>query len=144
MMNYGEPAAISEYRNIKTRSDVESATPHRLIQLMMERILAKISMARAYMEKSDVNNKGRLIGDAIDIISGLQASLNHKADKTLSGNFNSLYDYMARRLLEANLKNDPGILTEVASLMSELKEAWDAIAGEVEPVKTETSPRRNS
>ena len=144
MMSYGESAAINEYRNIKTRHDVESASPHRLIQLLMERILAKISMARGHMEMNDVSNKGRLIGDAINIIGGLQASLNHKADKTLSGNFNTLYDYMTRRLLEANLKNDPDILTEVASLMSELKEAWDAIGGEVETTKSTVSSGGNS
>ena len=131
-MTYGDSAAIGEYQNIKTRYDVESATPHRLIQLMMERIIAKISMARGYMEREDISTKGKLIGDAIDIISGLQTSLNHKADKTLAGNFDALYDYMKRRLLEANLRNDAKILLEVAGLMAELKEAWDAIADEVE------------
>jgi len=131
-MNHGDSAAIGEYQNIKTKHDVESATPHRLIQLMMERIIAKISMARGHMEREDVSTKGKLIGDAIDIISGLQTSLNHKADETLAGNFDALYDYMKRRLLEANLRNDAKILMEVAGLMAELKEAWDAIADEVE------------
>ena len=84
------------------------------------------------MEREDVSTKGKLIGDAIDIISGLQTSLNHKADETLAGNFDALYDYMKRRLLEANLHNDAKILMEVAGLMAELKEAWDAIADEVE------------
>ena len=37
---------------------------------------------------------------------------------------------MARRLLEANLKDDPDILNEVSGLMRELKEAWDVIADE--------------
>ena len=36
-----------------------------------------------------------------------------------------------RRLLEANLNNDEGILEEVAGLLRELKEAWDAIADQV-------------
>lgn len=138
-MNYGESSAIGEYQQIKTRSDVESATPHRLIQLMMERVLAKISMAGGHMQQNDVSNKGRLIGDAIELISGLQESLNYKANKNLSGNFDALYDYMTRRLLVANLRNDEGILLEVASLMGELKEAWDAIAGEVASAAREIS-----
>lgn len=136
-MNYGDSAAVGEYQHIKTSYDVESATPHRLIQLMMERIIAKISMARGYMEREDVSTKGKLIGDAIDIISGLQTSLNHKADKTLAGNFDALYDYMKRRLLEANLRNDEKILLEVAGLMAELKEAWDAIADQVATTSSE-------
>ncbi|MCP4302380.1 MAG: flagellar export chaperone FliS, partial [Gammaproteobacteria bacterium] len=65
------------------------------------------------------------------IINGLQASLNHKADQRMSENFDALYAYMMRRLLEANLQNDGGILDEVAGLLRELKEAWDAIADDV-------------
>ena len=36
------------------------------------------------------------------------------------------YDRMMRRLLEANVSNDPEIVDEVAGLMREIKEAWDA------------------
>ncbi len=49
----------------------------------------------------------------------------------MSENFDALYAYMMRRLLEANLKNDDSILDEVSGLLRELKEAWDAIADEV-------------
>lgn len=128
-MTYGmRTDAAKEYRQLAIRHEIESASPHRLIQLMMERVLAKIAIARGHMEREATNKKGRHISDAISIISGLQASLNHKADEKLSGNFDELYHYMTRRLLEANLKDDPDILKEVSGLMRELKGAWDAIA----------------
>ena len=124
-------AAASQYRQIDMQSSIEAATPHRLIQLLMERALAKIGVAKGHMERGEVGEKGRNIGDAIDIINGLQASLNHKADARLSENFDALYAYMMRRLLEANLRDDGAMLDEVAGLMTELKEAWDAIAESV-------------
>ncbi len=127
---------LSEYRRMDARGKVESASPHRLIQLLMERALMKIGAARVHMERGAVADKGRDIGDAISVVGGLRASLNHKADARLAGNFDALYDYMERRLLQANLKNEPGLLDEVAGLMRELKEAWDAIedvAGESAP-----------
>lgn len=123
-------AAMQQYRQVNLRHDVESASPHRLVQLMMERVLAKIAIARGHLERGAVAEKGRHIGDAIGIINGLQVSLNHKADSKLAGNFDALYDYMARRLLEANLRNEDAPLREVAALMREVKEAWDAIADE--------------
>jgi len=123
-------AAMQQYRQVNLRHDVESASPHRLVQLMMERVLAKIAIARGHLERGAVAEKGRHIGDAIGIINGLQVSLNHKADSKLAGNFDALYDYMTRRLLEANLRNDDAPLREVAGLMREVKEAWDAIADE--------------
>lgn len=121
-------AAVQQYRQIDTQSNIEAATPHRLIQLLMERALAKIGVAKGHLVRGEIGEKGRNIGDAIDIINGLQASLNHKADARLSENFDALYAYMMRRLLEANLRDDSSMLDEVASLMTELKEAWDAIA----------------
>lgn len=124
-------AAAKHYQSIDTRSNIENATPHRLIQLMMERTLANIGVARRHMERGEVHAKGSKISDAIDIINGLQASLNHKADTSMAENFDALYSYMTRRLLEANLRDDPGILDEISSLLGEIKEAWDAIADEV-------------
>ena len=124
-------AAAQQYRNLDLHGNVENASPHRLIQMMMERTLAKIAMARAHMQQDEVAPKGRNISDAIAIVEALQASLNHKADERMSENFDALYAYMMRRLLEANLHNDEGILEEVAALLRELKEAWDAIADEV-------------
>ncbi len=124
--------AAKAYQQLDTQSQVEEASPHRLIQLMMERALAKIGLARSQLKDGKVQEKGNNITDAISIINGLQASLNHKADRRMSENFDALYAYMMRRLLEANLQNDDGILDEVAGLLRELKEAWDAIADDVQ------------
>ncbi len=131
MYSPAQHQATKAYQQIDTRSQIDDASPHRLIQLMMERALAKIGLARSHMSEGDVPEKGNNISDAISIINGLQASLNHKADQRMSENFDALYAYMMRRLLEANLRNDDGILDEVAGLLRELKEAWDAIADQV-------------
>ena len=131
MMQSGDAAAMREYQEIKSGSDVENASPHRLIQLLMERAIAKMVLARSHMAEGNAAEKGALIGDAINIVNGLQSCLNYKADEKLAGNFDALYDYMQRRLLEANLKDDTSILSEVVGLMSELKEAWDAIEDQV-------------
>ncbi|MDH3747768.1 MAG: flagellar export chaperone FliS [Gammaproteobacteria bacterium] len=128
MLSANPDAAIRQYKRIATESRIDDATPHRLIQLMMERALEKIALARTQMQEGEIQEKGNNITDAIGIINGLQASLNHEADKRMSENFDALYAYMMRRLLEANLHNDDGKLEEVAGLLRELKEAWDAIA----------------
>ena len=130
-MTFSGAAAAQQYQRLDTLSNIEGASPHRLIQLMMERALTKIGMARGHMDRNEVQAKGSCIGDAIDLIEGLQASLNHDADQRMSENFDALYSYMMRRLLEANLHSDAKALEEVASLLSELKEAWDAIAEDV-------------
>ena len=134
-------AAAQQYRKLDAQGTIEGASPHRLIQLMMERTLTKIGLARAHIERDELRQKGAAIGDAIDLVNALQASLNHDADERLAESFDALYDYMMRRLLEANLRDDTAILDEVSGLMKELKEAWDAIADQVAaPEDTEEQP----
>jgi flagellar protein FliS len=94
---------------------------------MMERVVTKVALAERHMEMASVAEKGVHIGDAISLIDGLQVSLNHDSNERMASNFDALYDYMKRRLLEANVKNDSSLLREVSGLMHELKSAWDAI-----------------
>ena len=131
MINLTGAAAARQYKSMELSGNVEDASPHRLIQMMMARALEKIAVARGHMQRKDVPQKGKNISDAINIIEALQASLNHDADARMSENFDALYTYMMRRLLEANIHNDELILDEVSALLRELKEAWDAIADEV-------------
>ncbi len=134
MHQAGGENALQQYQQIAMRNAVDDSSPHRLIQMMMEHALSKMNFARGFIERGQVAEKGKAIGDAISVINGLQASLNHKADERMAANFDSLYAYMMRRLLEANLNNDVAVIDEVIVLMSELKEAWDAIAEEAEAV----------
>ncbi len=126
--------ALEQYQKIGTGNKVAESSPHSLIQLMMEHALSRINFARGHMERNEVAKKGKAIGDAISAIGGLEVSLNHKANKKMSDNFSALYAYMMRRLLQANLDDDLTILDEVAGLMRELKEAWDAIADDPDVV----------
>ncbi len=124
-------AAVEQYRNLGIKSEVESASPHRLIQMLMERFLTKVHMAKRQMESNQIAEKGAAISDAISIVNCLQVSLNHEPNAKLASNFDALYDYMARRLLESNMNNDQAGLVEVISLMSEIKTAWDLIGEEL-------------
>ncbi len=127
MRQHTELKSVKEYRRLDVRHEIEAASPHRLIQLLMERFIARVALARKHMERGAVADKGQCISDAISIVSGLRASLNHEPDAKLSGNFDALYDYMTRRLLESNLKDDVEGLNEVLHLMREIKTAWDVI-----------------
>lgn len=136
--------ALRQYSSVGVRSGVEDASPHRLIQMLLEGALARIAAAIGHLDRGDVAEKGRSIGLAISIIGGLQSSLDTGRGGDVAGNLDRLYEYMARRLLEANAKSDRGALEEVHRLLSEVKGAWDSIgsrAGSGAPV-TFPSPAR--
>ena len=119
--------ALNQYQQINTGAAVESASPHRLIQMLMQGCLQRIAEAKGALVRSDVPARGLAISKAINIVAGLQSSLNREVGGDLSAKLDSLYDYMQRRLLEANLKSSEVMLDEVASLMRTVKEGWDGI-----------------
>lgn len=121
-------AAISSYAKIGFESEVLGASPHRLIAMLFEGALREIATARKGIARNDIPAKGASIGRAISIIGeGLSGSLNMEAGGELAQNLRKLYDYMALRLTEANLKNDVGMLDEVTRLLLEIKDGWDGI-----------------
>jgi flagellar protein FliS len=121
--------ALQQYQQVKTDAGLEDANPHRLIQLLFEGGLERLASAKGHIQRGETARKGEQIGKAIDIIDGLRASLNEAAGGDLARNLDALYDYMERRLLEANLKSDPVLIDEVAGLLHDVKEAWDSIGG---------------
>lgn len=123
----GAHNALGQYNKMAVQAGVEAAGPHRLIQMLMDGVLEKITRAKGCMQRGDIRAKGQQIGWAISIIEGLKASLNKAEGGEIAQNLEDLYIYMERRLIESNRINDPALLDEVSSLMRQVKEAWDAI-----------------
>lgn len=124
---YATQNALAQYRKINTESGIESASPHRLIQMLMNGALDRLAQAKGALERKDIPGKGLLLGKAISILSGLQASLDKSKSAEITANLDALYDYMQRRLLEANIKNDVTMIDEVSGLLRTVKSAWDEI-----------------
>ena len=120
-------SAMKQYQQVSVHSGIMDASPHRLVQMLMEGALEKIALAKGNMTNNEIANKGENISKAIAIIGGLQSSLNKGAGGEIAENLNSLYDYMSHRLVIANLRNDENILDEIAGLMLEIKMGWDGI-----------------
>ncbi|MBK5355237.1 flagellar export chaperone FliS [Pseudomonas sp. TH41] len=120
--------ALRQYQKVGAQAQVSEASPHRLVQMLMEGGLDRIAQAKGAMERNDIPGKGVLISKAIGIIGGLREGLDleNKADEV--GQLDNLYAYMMKRLVDANIQTDPKILDEVAGLLRTVKEGWDAIA----------------
>lgn len=124
MNGHGNRRAMEEYREVDVPSRVQDADPHALVQLMLDGAVARVAAARGALEAADVPLKCDLIGKAINLVEGLRVSLDMERGGELAANLEALYRYMVRRLLEANLRGDAGILTEVSSLLREVQAGW--------------------
>jgi flagellar protein FliS len=132
----GRNKALSQYAGVATTA--ENASPHRLVQMLMEGVLDKISIAKGLMDRKDFGGKSQQISLAMSIIMTLRNSLDMSAGGEIAVNLNDLYGYMYNRLVDANTYNDISALEEVASLLKEIKSAWDAM-----PAEIQSAPRQN-
>ncbi len=120
-------SALSTYSDYGYNSEIEYADPHRLIQMLFEGALKRIAFAKGAMQRKEIVEKGKFIGQAIEIVGGLRASLDMEKGGDVAANLEALYEYIGRQLLHANLKDSVETLDEVTSLLTDVKTAWDAI-----------------
>jgi len=116
---------------VAAESEVSYATPHRLVQMLMEGALDKVSTAKGQVERGDMEGKSKQISWAISIINGLRSSLDMEAGGEIAVNLEDLYSYMTRRLIDANVENNAEALDEVSGLMLEIKGAWDSMPEQI-------------
>jgi flagellar secretion chaperone FliS len=125
-------AGANAYARVGVETSVMGASPHRLIVLLYQGARQAIAQARMHLQGGNVAERGMAISKAIRIVeSGLQQSLNMEVGGEIAQRLNSLYSYMTRRLLEANIKQSETMLVEVDGLLATLEEAWIGIAPEI-------------
>lgn len=132
---FGSPKrGVGAYATVGLETGVAAASPHKLVVMLYDGVIVALLSAINNIKSSNVAAKGAAISKAITIIdNGLRASLDKKAGGEIAANLDALYDYMSRRLLEANIKNDTSIIEEVHGLMASLRDAWVQIGDKAEP-----------
>ena len=120
---------VSAYAKVGMETGVVAASPHKLIVMLFDGALVALNAALTGMRSGNIGEKGKSISKAIMIIdSGLRAALDKKAGGEIAEGLDALYEYMSARLLTANINNDVAIIEEVQRLLTELRDAWNAIA----------------
>ncbi len=118
---------LGHYSTVNAYGAAEADNSLDLILSMMRGAQDRIASARGHMERKETQKKGEHIRKAIALIDGLRGSLNMDAGGEIATNLDALYDYMNRRLAEANALNDVAVLNEVSALLAEIRDAWEQV-----------------
>lgn len=115
---------LKSYQQIATKT----APPGQLVLMLYEGIIRFLNRAAAGFQIDDPADCNTTISNNIikaqDIIFELNVTLNMEQGGQLAQTLRSLYDYMDRRLLEANLKKDETIIREIIGRATVLRDAW--------------------
>ncbi|PEJ30245.1 flagellar protein FliS [Peribacillus butanolivorans] len=104
------------------QNSVNTASPGELTLMLYNGCLKFITLGKKAIAEKNFQEKNTNLIKAQKIIQELMVTL--KMDLAISKELMSLYDYLNRRLLEANIKSDLDILEEVEGFVMEFRDTW--------------------
>ena len=110
-------SSVAQYQQVSRSEAVSGASPHRLVQMLMEGGLQRMAEAKGAIQRQDVAAKGVALGKAIGIVGGLRDSLNMDVQGEISENLDSLYEYITSKLLSANLNSNEADIDEAMQIL---------------------------
>ncbi|MBN8201554.1 flagellar export chaperone FliS [Bacillus sp. NTK034] len=117
--------AVSNPYQSYQQNSVNTASPGELTLMLYNGCLKFVHQAKKAIMDNNIEVKNTNIQKAQNIIQELMVTLN--MDVEVSSNMMALYDYMNRRLMEANVKNETAILDEVEGLVTEFRDTWKEV-----------------
>lgn len=104
---------------------VETASPAELTLMLYEGAIKFCNIAMGAIEKKDYEKANLNIQKARNIIVELQSTLDHKYK--VAEDFDIIYDYIFRKLVDANMKKDSEVLEEALNQIRDMRDAWKEI-----------------
>lgn len=114
-------SALNTYK----QNSVTTASPGELTLMLYNGCLKFLAKAKKAINEKDYYEKNVNLQKAQSIINELIVTLN--MDYEISKQMYPLYDYMNRRLIEANIKNDVDIIDEVIGFVEEFRDTWKQV-----------------
>lgn len=119
---------LSKYK----KTNVETASKIDLVIMCYEKAVQCLKQAKMFFEKKDFEKKAKALQKALDIIYELKGALDFEKGGQLAANLDAIYGYLTKSLIEGDISGDIKHFDSAISILDELREAWELIAGEKE------------
>ncbi|WP_107942136.1 flagellar export chaperone FliS [Metasolibacillus sp. FSL H7-0170] len=118
-------AAQTNAFNAYKQNSVTTASPGELTLMLYNGCLKFLNKAKQAIDEKNIEGRNHYIQRSQAIIAELMSTLN--MDIEISKQMLPLYEYMNRRLTEANIKNEQAIIEEVEGLVTEFRDTWKEV-----------------
>lgn len=119
---------MNPYLKQYQKSQIETATPERILIMLYDGAIQFLNIAKLELNANTVPLNIQKIHNNImgaqKIITEFQNTLNMEIGGEMARNLYDLYDYLYKRLIEANVKKDVKIIDEVLSHLKDLRDTW--------------------
>lgn len=104
---------------------VMTASPADLILMLYDGAIKFCNIAMMGIEENNIEKAHNNMIKVENILLEFRGSLDHKYP--IAEDFDRVYQYLIRRLHEANLKKDPEILEEILEHLRTMRDTWKEV-----------------
>jgi flagellar protein FliS len=117
---------LTSPHQIYQQAAVNTSSPIQLVLMLYDGAIRNVKLGVEGIEERNIQKSSTYLLKAQSIINELIGSLN--LDYPIAQNLLQIYDYMLRRLIEANIKKSKEPALEVLGHLNTLRDAWHQIA----------------
>ena len=123
----GQFGARARYQSVDLASQIEGASPHRLVQILFEELTKAVDALDVAVRRSDYVQRGQRQARALAILNGLETSLDFERGGEIAAGLARIYREARRLIILACKDNDPAPLDRAREMLGEIASAWEAI-----------------
>jgi flagellar secretion chaperone FliS len=118
-----QDARVKQY----ARTKVQTANRGKLLLMVYDVALNSLKASQKCILDGDLPSKGQNMDRAIRAVGELRTSLDMEKGQEIAGSLDRLYDFMLRRMSEANMADDAAGLDVVVRILEDLKTTWEQV-----------------
>ena len=127
MSAYPMNESYDSYRTVDLEARAAAASPYELVLVLFDGLLDELARARGHIEAKRYQQKGASLEKCLNILNGLNGSLDYESGGELVQGLARLYDYCVYRLSDVSVSLSLEGLDEVVQLLGVLRDGWEGV-----------------
>lgn len=127
MSTYPMNESYDSYRTVDLEARAAAASPYELVLVLFDGLLDELARARGHIEAKRYQQKGASLEKCLNILNGLNGSLDYESGGELVQGLARLYDYCVYRLSDVSVSLSLEGLDEVVHLLGVLRDGWEGV-----------------
>ena len=120
-------AARAHYQNVDLTSQIEGASPHGLVSILLSELLKSLDAMAIACRRGDFSQRGARQARALSILHGLEGSLDFELGGEIAESLAAIYREARRLTVEGGRDNDAEAVGRARAMLDEIASAWNAI-----------------
>ncbi len=107
-----------------TKVKISTAAPEELVMMLYDGAVKFSNKAKNAIENKKIEEANNNLARVEAIIDELMLGLDYEQGGQIADNYLHIYDYLKRRVIEANVKKNIEVIDEVVGIIRDLRQTW--------------------